>query len=550
MILASGCTGNLGDNRTNDPTDDPPTGNPTTVDPRACEDGTVRPGRAPLRRLTRFEYNNTVRDLFDDTTDPAFSLPSEDVGNGFGNDADALSVSSLLAEQLSTVAEGVARRATATPDALAKLAPCASNVRPEGEEACARTIVERIAPLAYRRPLAAGEADELLALYSVGRTDATFDVGVATVIEALLQSPDFLYRIEWGTSDPERPELRRPTGDEMATRLSYLFWGTTPDDDLRMAAQAGELSTKEGVRAHAERMLDDPRARTTVRFFFDNLLPISNLADLERNAEAFPTFSRQIGALMREETQRFLEHEIFEGAGTWASVLTAPYTFMNGPLAAFYGVSGVTGDEFREVQLDTAQRLGLLTQAGVMAGTTHSNTTNPVVRGSFVLQKLMCRKIPLPAGDILERVKPPDPYSGATARERFSQHSQDAVCRTCHQFMDPVGFTFENYDAVGLFRTTENDVTIDASGSLPDMPGTVSGPTELVQKLAEAEEVHGCFATRWAEYGYGLTLRAEDACTKHAITTAFKASGYNVKELLIELTQTDAFHYITDAHQE
>ncbi|WP_437825650.1 DUF1592 domain-containing protein [Sorangium sp. So ce1153] len=520
------------------------------MDPSACADGSVHPGRAPLRRLTRFEYNNTVRDLFGDTTDPAFSLPSEDVGNGFGNDADTLSVSSLLAEQLGTVAEGVARRATATPDALAKLAPCASNVSPQSEEACARTIVERIAPLAYRRPLAAGEADELLALYSVGRTDATFDVGIATVIEALLQSPDFLYRIEWGTSDPEHPKLRRPTGDEMATRLSYLFWGTTPDDDLRMAAQAGELSTKEGVRAHAERMLDHPRARTTIRFFFDNLLPISNLADLERKAETFPTFSRQIGAFMREETQRFLEHEIFEGTGTWASVLTAPYTFMNGPLAAFYGVSGVTGDEFQQVQLDTTQRLGLLTQAGLMAGTTHSNNTNPVVRGSFVLQKLMCQKIPLPMGDILERVKPPDPYSGATARERYSQHSQDEVCRTCHQYLDPVGFTFENYDAVGLFRTTENDVTIDASGSLPGTPGTVNNATELVQKLAEAEEVHDCFATRWAEYGYGLTLRAEDTCTKQAITTAFKASGHNVKQLLIELTQTDAFHYIADAAQE
>ncbi|WP_437964326.1 DUF1592 domain-containing protein [Sorangium sp. So ce260] len=247
---------------------------------------------------------------------------SEEVGNGFGNDADTLSVSSLLAEQLSTVAEGVARRATATPAALAKLHPCASNVTTESEGACARTIVERIAPLAYRRPLAAGEADELLALYSVGRTDATFDVGIATVIEALLQSPDFLYRIEWGTPDPERPELRRPTGDEMATRLSYLLWGTMPDEELRRAAQAGELSTKEGVRAQADRMLEDPRLRTTVRFFFDNLLPISNLADLERNAEAFPTFSRTIGWFMREETQRFVEHEIFEG--TCRSLATSP----------------------------------------------------------------------------------------------------------------------------------------------------------------------------------------------------------------------------------
>ncbi|MGK4008037.1 DUF1592 domain-containing protein [Sorangium sp. So ce1036] len=504
----------------------------------------MHPGRAPLRRLTRFEYNNTVRDLLGDTTQPAFSLPSEDLGNGFGNDADTQSVSSLLAEQLGTVAEGVAQRATVTPEALARLAPCASDVTAANEEACARTIIERLAPRAYRRPLAAGEADELLALYTAGRADATFAVGVATVIEALLQSPDFLYRVEWGTPDPERPELRRPTGDEMATRLSYLLWGTMPDEELRMAAQAGELSTKEGVRAHAERMLADPRARRVIRFFFDNLLPISNLADLERDAETFPTFSRAIGSLMREETQRFLEHEIFEGTGTWPSILTAPYTFVNGPLAEFYGISGVTGDAFQKVPLDTTQRLGLLTQAGVMAGTTHSNLTNPVVRGSFVVQKLMCRVIPLPTGEILEQVKPPEPYTGATARERYSKHSQDPVCAGCHKFMDPIGFSFENYDAVGLFRTTENDVTIDASGSVPGTEGTVNGPIELVRKLAETEEAQRCFAAHWVEFAYGLTLRAEDTCTREAVTAAFEASGYNVQKLLIDLTQTDAFHYM------
>ncbi|MGK3994248.1 DUF1592 domain-containing protein [Sorangium sp. So ce1024] len=552
MIIASGCTGKVGDGGdlgVSDPggvAPGPGGGGTTELN---CQDGAVHPGRAPLRRLTRFEYNRTVRDLLGDTTEPALSLPSEDVGNGFGNDADTLSVSSLLAEQLGTVAEGVAQRATATREALARLAPCASDVTAENEEACARTIVERLAPLAYRRPLAAGEADELLELYKVGRTDATFAVGVATVIEALLQSPDFLYRIEWGTPDPERPGLRRPTGDEMATRLSYLLWGTMPDDELRRAAQAGELSTKEGVRAHAERMLEDPRSRTTIRFFFDNLLPISSLADLERNAQTFPTFSRAIGALMREETQRLLEYEIFEGEGTWPAILTAPYTFMNGPLAEFYGVPGVTGDEFRKVDLDTTQRLGILTQAGMMAGTTHSNTTNPVVRGSFVLQKLMCVTIPLPKGDILEKVKPPDPYSGATARDRFSQHSEDPTCAGCHQFMDPVGFAFENYDAVGLYRTTENDVEIDPSGFVPGELGEVSGPIELARKLAESEDVQRCFSKRWAEYAYGLTLRAEDACTGQTVRDAFKASGYNVKQLLIDLTQTDAFLYLAPGQE-
>ena len=167
-----------------------------------------------------------------------------------------------------------------------------------------------------------------------------------------------------------------------------------------------------------------------------------------------------------------------------------------------------------------------------------------MVRGAFVLKQLMCISIPLPMGEILEQVKPPDPYSGATARDRFSQHSKQDECRTCHQFMDPVGFALENYDAVGQFRTTENGVEIDPSGTVPDTLGDVSGPIDLAQKLAGSEDVQNCFAKRWSEYGYGLTLRAEDKCTTQAVTTAFKTSGYNVKQLLIELTQTDAFHYL------
>jgi len=270
------------------------------------------------------------------------------------------------------------------------------------------------------------------------------------VIEAVLQSPDFLYRLEWGVADAQRPTLKRPSGDEMATRLSYLFWGTAPDDALRTAARSGELVTSQGVLTHATRMLDDAKSRPIVRYFFDSLLPINGLTDLEREAMLFPTYSPMIGSYMHEETQRFLEYEIFEGPGTWTSALTAPYTFLNGPLAAFYGIAGVTGTTFQKVPQDPAKRLGFMTQGGVMAGTTHSNTTNPVVRGSFVVQKLMCRDIPLPSGDILAKVKPPDPYSGKTARERFTLHKTEPVCASCHQYMDPVGFTLENYDPVKL----------------------------------------------------------------------------------------------------
>jgi len=516
------------------------------VSDRCASPAAIRPGRSPLRRITRFEYNNIVRDLLGDTTQPAKAFPSEEIGNGFGNDADAQSVSSLLAEQYSQVAEAVAARATTAP-ALAALDPCASGLVPDREASCARTIVEKLATRAYRRPLAAGEADALFALYTAARAGAPFATSLATTIEALLQTPDFLYRIEFGTADPARPELRRPSGHEMATRLALLFWGGLPDSQLTAAAASGELQTDAGVLKQAKRLRDDPKARPILRFFFDNLLPISSLAQLERDPAVYPSYSASIGALLREETQRFLEYEVFEGSGTWPGALTAPYTFVNDALAKYYGMPSVSGAEFRKVGVDGTQRLGLLTQGGVMAGSTPSNHTNPVLRGSFIVQKLMCRPLSLPTDpDVLAQVKPPDPYSGKTARDRYSAHSKEPVCAACHQFMDPIGLTFENYDAVGLYRRQENGVTIDASGWLPGSDTKVSNAVELAREIAASDETQNCFTWHWLNYAYGRTLdgQPDDVCTQERIERAFAASGYDVKQLLLDLTQTDAFLYL------
>src|SRR5690606_5979722 len=236
-----------------------------------------------------------------------------------------------------------------------------------------------------------------------------FETSLASVIEAMLQAPDFLYRPEFGEPDATDPSLLRPTGYEMATRLSYLMWGTVPDDTLYAAAEAGELSTDAGVLAQAIRMLDDPKVRPVVRYFFDYYLPLNTLTDLSRDSAQFPTFSASIGSLMREETQRFLEYEIFEGPGTWPGALSAPYTFVNEPLANFYGIPDVVGEEFRRVDLDTTKRLGLLTQGGIQAGTTVSNFTNPVRRGVFLLRHIMCVELPDPPESIANDIMPPDP---------------------------------------------------------------------------------------------------------------------------------------------
>jgi hypothetical protein len=510
-----------------------------TLPPQSC---TTTPPRAPMRRLTRFEYNNTVRDLLADKTSPANAFPSEESGNGFGNDADQQAVVAALIEAYVNGAEKVAAAATAA-DRLGSLSPCATTATDAASEtACAKTIAETFTPKAWRRTLAAGEADGLVALFTSVRASADFPTSVAAMLEAILQSPEFLYKPELGVAVAGRTDVKQPTNEEMATRLSYLFWASTPDDGLRAAAAAGQLTNPAGVRLQAQRLLADPKARDVVRFFFDNLLPISALGSLERDPTIYPTFNGKIGTLMRTETQTFLENEIFNGPGTWPGVFTANYTYVNAELAGYYGLTGVTGDTFQKVMLDpSTHRGGLLTQAGVVSGPVHTNHENPVVRGSFIVQKLMCQLIPRPTGAIAARVTPPDPNSAATARQRFSTHSTDPVCHACHVNMDPFGFALENFNVVGLWRDQENGVTIDATGSAPLLGGSFNGPLEMEQALAGSEQVQQCFASQWLNFGYGRSLKPDESCGVESVQKAFKDSGYKIQDMLLALTQAEAF---------
>ena len=530
----------------------------------------IAPGRSPLRRLTTYEYNNTIRDLLGDTTNPGSALPAQvdSKQNPFGNDADEQSPTDVLVEKYQAVAESIAARATANATALGKLHSCGSNVTAANEEGCARMIATSLAPRALRRTVATTEIDELVTLYRGVRalaTTTTFASGVAGMIEALLQSPEFLYRVELGATVAGSTAVKRVAGREMATRLSYMFWQTMPDAALFQAADAGTLDTKEGVLQQAQKLLDDPKSHPTVAFFFDNLLPIPDLSGLTRDAALFPTWSGTIGAAMRTEVQRFLEHEIFENtaqsappyaAGSWPAILTAPYTFVNQTLFTHYGASSfasgttVTGTALTKVNLNTSQRLGLLTLGGIAAGSTTSNLTNPVLRGVFILNKIMCRNFELPTGFT---PMPPDPYSGKTARERFSLHSASDVCAACHKSIDPMGLPFENYDAVGRYRTNERwtdpatnmtyDTPIDASGSVLGVSGTAQNGVELVKLLATSPSIESCFASHWMRFTYGRSLEGGDSCNQQNVMTAFTGANYNVKQLLLALTQSDGFLY-------
>jgi hypothetical protein len=330
----------------------------------------------------------------------------------------------------------------------------------------------------------------------------------------------------------------------MATRLSYLLWGSMPDPRLLDVAAQNQLDTKEQVKAQAELMLQDPRAHDVVRYFTDTLYGIGGLDGLERAVEVFPTFNTSLGPLFRQETERFIEDVVWNGAGDFATLFNAPYSFVNGPLATFYGFPGVTGEAFQRVERDPTRRLGLLSHASILASTTPGSRNNPVVRGKFIYEELLCGHVPSPPVGLNVKEPPPDPTR--TTRERFAAHREMEPCKSCHVMLDPIGYGLENFDGVGLWRDTENGKQIDATGELPslDLAGPFNGPAELAKKIAGSQDARNCFADKWLSFAYGRVPGDQDACTRSQLQSAFQAANGNVKALLLAAAQTDAFLYL------
>lgn len=504
------------------------------------------PGIAPIRRLTRFEYSNTVRDLLGDTTQPGDLLDSEIKGNGFSNDATTLSTTRLAVDAYQSVAHDVAARATKDAATLTNTTKC--DTAKMSEDACAQAFVTDFGMRAARRPLDSSESAAMLAVYKAGRTGAAYADGIAAVIEMMLQSPQFLYRPEFGTPVSGTTAVTRITGYEMATRLSYMLWGTMPDKTLFDAAKSGQLDTKEQVLAQATRMLNDSQTtdshpRQVARFFHNTLFGINGIDGLQRDATVFPTYTTGLATLFRQETEQFMDYVVWSGAGDLTTIFTAPFTFLNGPLSKFYGFGNVTGDGFKMVTTDGKQRAGLLTQASILAATTPGAHNNPVVRGKFIYQKLLCGTIPDPPATLM--VKEPEPDATRTTRERFEAHRADPACAGCHTRLDPIGFGLENYNGVGLWQDTDNGKAIDATGVIPntDAAGEFVGAIELGKKLAGSQDFQNCYVGNWLTFAYGRVETSADACNRASLQDAFKGAKGNIKQLMLSLTQTDAFLY-------
>jgi hypothetical protein len=493
---------------------------------------------APVRRMTRAEYNNTVRDLLGDTTSPAQGFALEEEALGFNNNAANLVTSAALAEKYMLAAEGIAQRATAPGGDRIGCDPLAV-----GAQACGQQFIASFGKRAFRRPLTSDETALLTAQFTAGLADGDFASGIQMVIETALQSPPFLYRVELGVAPLAGETAVRLTDWETASRLSYLLWGSLPDDTLFTAAEQGKLTTREDIQAQARRMLDDAKAHDAVANFHQQWLDYDRIANVGKDAAAFPEWSAEVGPLMHEETKRFLDEAVFGPSGGLSYLLSSPSTFLNGKLASFYGVAGPTGETFAPATLDATQRAGLLTLGSLLTINAHSNQTSPVHRGKLVRELLLCDVIPPPPANVM--IKAPEPDPNSTTRERFAQHSAEASCKGCHSLMDPLGFGFENYDGMGRYRSLENGVAIDASGELTgtDVDGPFTGVVGLASKLAVSKEVQSCYATQWFRFAYGRGENVGDACSLATLGQGLAASNGSIKELLVSLTQTDAFLY-------
>jgi hypothetical protein len=500
-------------------------------------------GPYSLRRLTLLEYTNTLRDLLGvsltDADRRGFAA-DQVVHGGFGSGAAI--VNSVDSRQLMDTSAKVA--AAATTD-LGKLMSAACAAPAAGaEQGCITGFLDQFGTRAFRRPLGKAESDGYLGLYNKLRgpeVGASYAEAVHDLVTAILQSPAFLYRWEL-TGEPLRDIGLVKFGPyEVASRLSYFLWASMPDDALFAAARSGGLDRPEQVAAQAERLLNDPRAKDALRDFHLQWLGIYGVDELEKG-EVYKTYSPEIAKAMLAETSAFVDATLFgrEASGKLEDLLTSSTSYLNGPLAAHYGVTGVTGTAVQKVNLNPAQRAGILTQGAFLTKHSKEVESFPIIRGVYLLRQVLCQELPEPN---IELPPAPEQTPGVTTRKLYEDFTAAAACQACHKSINGVGFAFENYDAVGGWRDKEEGQTVDASGKLELASGTINfkNGVEFVQQLAKTPEVRECLARNWMRALLRRDERPDEEGSLRAAGQAFAASQYDVRALLLALTKTRAF---------
>ncbi len=498
-----------------------------------------QPGRAPMRRLSNFEYANTVKDLFANVSgmaavvdDAVATFPAESESLGFRNNADFLAVGSLVAQNYLDAAESIAEKAAQATGFL----PC--DPASDGELACAQTFIDTFGAKVYRRALTDAEQQTYEDLYTKAATDYDFQTGIEWIVFSMLQSMPFLYRVELGRDSSGA--YTQPTPNEMAARLSYLIWQSAPDSELLEAAEGGQLETPKQLEDQARRLLADPKSSRLLQYF-EQWLDTDSLESLQRDADVYPNLNPDLGSLLQRETDAFVGQLLASG-GSFEELVTAQYTYANSALAAHYGLSGVTGDDF--VKVDAPGRSGVLTQ-GMLLVHDKQTRTSIVRRGLKIRTDVLCELVPAPPPNVLTNLEAVG--TDLSQRDRLELHRTESSCAGCHQLMDPIGVVFESFDAVGRFRTVdESGKPVDTSSTIAqtdDIDGDVANASELGQKLAQSAEAQACYVLQNFRYFYGRDSTDADKCSMAQLLKAFDGNQHSLSELVVALTQTDAFRY-------
>jgi len=546
LLLGSACSGVVisqeatGDSSTGGKS---AAGNTTVVAAGGGASGAASPvlPAAGVFRLTSEQYRNSLRDLLGDSA-PLQTIERDIVVKGFASvGAGTAGVAETAAESFETGANAAAAFAFGTKGSKRSLLTCAGTSGPD--ETCAKGFLKTFGRKVFRRPLVATEEASLLKVWKdVSALEKDPWRGVEIAVSAMLQSPNFLFRAQEGEPDPANPSRKRYKSFEMADRLSFFLWNTTPDEALLAAAEAGDLLTPSGLQAQAKRLSASPRARAALGAFMAEKLDLASIDLISKDAKTFPLYTPALAATMKAETQRLVDYVLFENNGDFMDLIDTRTTFVNKALAAVYKIPNITSDTLVQTTLPAdSVRLGILGQASFLASKAHIVKTSPTLRGKFVVERLLCGEIPAPDASV-DTLIPNDP--NLSMRDFLEAHRKNPVCASCHKLMDPIGVALENFDGIGAFRTQDAGRTVDASGDLDGQP--YKDLRGLAALLRKSPEVSACVVKDLLRYATGDASAEQDPLTIEKLTKTFERNGRQLAVLASAVASSDAFRFASN----
>jgi hypothetical protein len=517
----------------------------------ADEPVAFKPAPGGMKRLTVAQYRNTIRDLFGETLKLSEELEPDTLISGSAVvGAARIVISQRATEKFARVAFDLGRQALGNEAFRGRFLACESPLEAawsEAAEACARGYVERFGRRAWRRPLTPPEIARYVGLgRAAARRHGSLGGGLAALTAALLQSPHFLYRIEVGVPDREDPSRRVLTDWEMASRLSYFLWSAPPDEPLLDAAAAGKLSSEEGLRQEAERMLRAPQARDTMEAFFAELFRLQKLEGLAQMRSKYRRMTESLTAAMREETLKVIDEVVFAPGRDFREIFDARFTYVNGELARLYGLPAPADEKtFTRISLPAgSSRAGVLGQASFLALNAHGAAPSPTKRGKFIREALLCQPVPPPPPNVNTKLlRESDGKLKGTTRQKLAAHRTNPRCAGCHKAMDPVGLAFETFDAIGASRDKDNGLPIDPSGELDGRAFKDAG--ELGHLLRQSPRVGVCVARSLYRFALGHLESEGEEPLLEDLARGLEREGYNFPALVLSVVRSRGFRYLS-----